>query len=319
MSLTSAQYNAIMRQYEERRIENKHILDDHTEEVYDLIPEYKEISDSISEMAIEMGKKRILGDKSALDGLAEIINEKIEKKAKLLEEFGFPVDYLDPIYSCKECKDTGYVNGKQCICLKQEVLSSLYSHSNIKDILERENFNTLTFDYYNDSDFDQMKAIINRCKDFVSNFDNEYRNLLFSGKPGVGKTFLSNCIAKDLIDSGHSVIYFTSFQMFDTLSKYTFNYDSPEDIIAMREDIFTCDLLIIDDLGTENNNSFVTSQLFLVVNERDIRRKSTIISTNHSLNEILDKYSERNLSRIIGSYDLVKPDIPDIRFKMRKQ
>ncbi|MDO4966183.1 MAG: ATP-binding protein [Lachnospiraceae bacterium] len=318
MALTKAQYNEIMRKYEQNRIDNRHLLDEHISEVYDLVPEYKAIDDSISELAISLGKKRILGDKSALDSLSEQIEEKTKKKQSLLKEFGFPDDYLDPIYTCKACKDTGYVDGKQCTCLKQTILRTLYAQSNIEDVLLRENFSTLTYDYYNDSEIEQMKSIVGQCKDFVCNFDNEYKNLLIYGRPGVGKTFLTNCIAKELLESGHSVIYFTSFQMFDTLSKYTFSYDSPEEIMEMREDIFSCDLLIIDDLGTENTNSFVASQLFLVINERDIRRKSTIISMNLSLSEMSERYSERSLSRIIGKYDAIKPDIQDIRLKMKR-
>lgn len=318
MALSKTQYNEIMRKYEQNRLDNRHLLNEHISEVYDLVPEYKTMDDSISELAISLGKKRILGDKSALDSLSEKIEEKTKKKQLLLREYGFPDDYLNPIYTCKTCKDTGYVNGEQCMCLKQTILRTLYAQSNIEDVLLRENFSTLTYDYYNDSEVDQMKGIVGQCKDFVRNFDDEYKNLLIYGRPGVGKTFLTNCIAKELLESGHSVIYFTSFQMFDTLSKYTFSYDSPEEIIGMREDIFSCDLLIIDDLGTENTNSFVASQLFLVINERDIRRKSTIISMNLSLSEMSERYSERSLSRIIGKYDAIKPDIQDIRLKMKR-
>lgn len=317
MSLTNAKYDAIMREYEETQIKNRHILEEHFEEVYDLIPEYKAIDDSISELALSLGRKRILGDKDALKNLDEQIAEKRERKAALLKEYNFPIDYLDPIYKCKECKDTGYVGGKQCTCLKQTILRTLYSQSNVEDVLQRENFKTLTFDYYAESEIEQMEYIVEKCKNYALNFDNEYKNLLISGKPGVGKTFLTNCIAKELLDTGHSVIYFTSYQLFDTLSQYTFSYDSPDELVKIREDIFSCDLLIIDDLGTENANSFVASQLFLVINERDIRQKSTIISMNLTLEELNERYSERNLSRIVGKYDFIKPDIQDIRFKKR--
>lgn len=319
MSLTTAKYDAIMRQYEEIRINNVHTLDEHTNEVYELIPEYKSIDDSIKETALSLGRKRIMGDKTALDSLEDKINEMRQKKTMLLKEYGFPENYLDPIYVCEQCKDTGYVEGSQCKCLKQKILRALYSQSNVEDVLKRENFDTLTFDYYNDEDLDKMKVIVEKCKSYVKDFDNEYRNLLFYGAPGVGKTFLTNCIAKALLDTGHSVIYFTSHQLFDTLSQYTFSYDSKEELVKAREDIFGCDLLIIDDLGTENTNSFVASQLFLVVNERDLRHKSTIISMNLNLQEFTERYSERNLSRVIGKYDAIKPDISDIRLEMRRR
>ena len=133
------------------------------------------------------------------------------------------------------------------------------------------------------------------------------------GNTGVGKTFLSNCVAKDLLDSGHSVIYFTAFQLFDILSKGVFEKDS--DAIAAHQNIFDCDLLIIDDLGTELSNSFTTSQLFLCVNERILRHRSTIISTNLNLAQVADIYSERTLSRISDSYTIIKLFGDDIRIK----
>ena len=128
-------------------------------------------------------------------------------------------------------------------------------------------------------------------------------------------TFLSNCIAKELLDAGYSVIYFTAFQLFDILSKGVFEKDA--DAIAAHQNIFDCDLLIIDDLGTELSNSFTTSQLFLCVNERILRQKSTIISTNLNLEQIAEIYSERTLSRISSNYSFIKLFGDDIRIKKR--
>ena len=129
-------------------------------------------------------------------------------------------------------------------------------------------------------------------------------------------TFLSNCVAKSLLDQGRSVIYFTAFQIFDILSKGIFEKDS--DAISAHQNIFDCDLLIIDDLGTELVNSFTTSQLFLCVNERILRQKSTIISTNLSMNQMVDVYSERTLSRISSNYSIIKLFGDDIRIKKRQ-
>ena len=145
--------------------------------------------------------------------------------------------------------------------------------------------------------------------------DAAFANLYFFGDTGIGKTFLSNCIAKELLDSGHSVIYFTAFQLFDILSKGVFEKDA--DAIATHQNIFDCDLLIIDDLGTELSNSFTTSQLFLCLNERILRQKSTIISTNLNMNQVADIYSERVLSRISNSYTIIKLFGDDIRLKKR--
>ena len=149
----------------------------------------------------------------------------------------------------------------------------------------------------------------------MDQFDSTFANLYFFGDTGIGKTFLSNCIAKELLDSGHSVIYFTAFQLFDILSKGVFEKDA--DAIATHQNIFDCDLLIIDDLGTELSNSFTSSQLFLCLNERILRQKSTIISTNLNMNQVADIYSERVLSRITNNYTIIKLFGEDIRNKKR--
>ena len=164
-----------------------------------------------------------------------------------------------------------------------------------------------------------MQRIIDSCRTYVRNFDNGYENLLFYGDVGVGKTFLTNCIANELLKQGHSVIYFTAFQLFDTLARYAFRSgEISEDIGRVHEDIFDCDLLIIDDLGTEMTNTFVLSQLFLIINERDNRNRATIISTNLSIEEISERYSERTFSRIYGKYRMIKPSIKDLRIKIKR-
>ena len=190
--------------------------------------------------------------------------------------------------------------------------------------MSRENFSALSFDYYSDeqknpatglSALATAKLAVTNCHDFIDNFENKPKNIFFYGNTGVGKTFLSNCIAKELLDAGYSVIYFTAFQLFDILSKGVFEKDA--DAIAAHQNIFDCDLLIIDDLGTELSNSFTTSQLFLCVNERILRRKSTIISTNLNLEQIAEIYSERTLSRISSNYSFIKLFGDDIRIKKR--
>jgi DNA replication protein DnaC len=151
------------------------------------------------------------------------------------------------------------------------------------------------------------------CQSFIKLFDKDYQNLFFYGTVGTGKSFLSCCVAKELMDRGSLVIYFSSSQLFDTLSKSTFDKDSKEAISGISEDICDCDLLIIDDLGTELTNSFVSSQLFSCLNNRHLRKKSTIITTNLSLGELRDRYSDRIFSRITSNYKVCKLTGHDIR------
>ena len=161
---------------------------------------------------------------------------------------------------------------------------------------------------------ENIQKIVDECLHFVQNFDMEHDNLLFYGATGVGKTFLTHCIAKELLESAHSVIYFTSFDLFEVLSTATFGKKYAEDeVLQQHSAIFDCDLLIIDDLGTEMTNTFVTSQLFLCINERLMNKKSTIISTNLSLESLRDLYSERVFSRISSNFKMRKLIGKDIR------
>ncbi len=319
MSLSNTQYDAIMRDYEERRNANHHIQEERRREVYEKIPAYRELEAELGNISVAQGKKLIEGDRQALSDLRNRAEELRQKKQALLKENGFAPDYLEPVYTCAACKDTGYVDGGKCKCLKQASIRVLYQQSNIESALQEENFDNLSYEYYNDTDVEKMREIVKECKDFVAHFDSDFENLLLNGSVGVGKTYLTNCIARELLETGHSVIYFTSYHLFKTLEKYNFHkYDAGEEILAVHEDIFSCDLLIIDDLGTEMTNSFVASQLFLILNERNIRKRSTLISTNLSLEELNERYSERSFSRIFGFYKMIRIDIDDIRMTMRR-
>ena len=319
MSISNSQYDEIMRTYEEKQNRSRHLADERLGEVYAKIPEFEALDSSVADISLELGRRLIEGDTSALTALKDKLKEIAARKGQLLREAGFPQDYLEPVYTCNECKDTGYVNGSKCHCLKQAITRYLYAQSNIENVLKNENFDTLTFDYYDDTELPLMQNIVDGCKAYVRDFDKSYENLLFYGDVGVGKTFLTNCIANELLKQGHSVIYFTAFQLFDTLAKYAFRQQEvSEDISRVHEDIFDCDLLIVDDLGTEMTNSFVLSQLFLIINERDNRKKPTIISTNLSIEDISERYSERTFSRIYGKYRMIKPSIKDLRIKIKR-
>lgn len=324
MALTNAQYDEIMRGYDKRQLRNKYIHDKRIEEAYRKAPRLREIDSEIASASVRQAYRLMDGDENALAALRLAIEDYKDERAALLSTLGYPLDYFEPIYTCPDCHDTGYIDGQKCHCFKQAIINTVYSQSNIREILSRENFSTLSFDYYSDeqknpatglSALATAKLAVTNCHEFIDNFENKPKNIFFYGNTGVGKTFLSNCIAKELLDAGYSVIYFTAFQLFDIFSKGVFEKDA--DAIAAHQNIFDCDLLIIDDLGTELSNSFTTSQLFLCVNERILRQKSTIISTNLNLEQIAEIYSERTLSRISSNYSFIKLFGDDIRIKKR--
>ncbi|MBE5955285.1 MAG: DNA replication protein DnaC [Lachnospiraceae bacterium] len=322
MALLPHQYDEVMRHYDQQRLQNQNIQQARLTEVYEKVTGYKALDDEIASASVAAGRARLLGDRTAIERLHEKIALLSKEKRQLLLTYGYPEDYLDPVYHCKACQDTGYIGSEKCQCLKQAIVDFIYAQSSIRGLLEKENFSTFSYDYYSTrpengrpSPRANMEAVVSLCRQFICHFDQiEKNNLLFLGNAGVGKTFLSHCIAYELINSGRTVLYLTAFQLFDLLKQHAFQKEGSEPETSM-EHLLGCDLLIIDDLGTELNNSFISSQLFLCMNERLLRKKATIISTNLSLKQLSQAYSERILSRIMEHYQILNIYGDDIRLK----
>ncbi|MCI7812410.1 MAG: ATP-binding protein [Lachnospiraceae bacterium] len=324
MPLKNSQYDAILRTYQRDQFDNKHRQDECVQKAYQSIPELSQIDRQISSLCVNRARKLLSGDENALDDLKAQIASLSSKRTQALADHGFPADYLELHYTCPDCKDTGYIGTEKCHCFRQKEIDLLYMQSNIREILEVENFSNFSYQYYSPkiinpdtglSALETAKAVIRQCNLFLRSFDTAHGNLFFYGNTGVGKTFLSHCIAKWLIDHLHSVIYFSAFQLFDLFAKYTFS--RAEEVMDFYPHIFECDLLIIDDLGTELTNSFVSSQLFLCINERLTRKKSTIISTNLPMERFSETYSERVFSRITSNYTMCKLIGDDIRIQKK--
>ena len=338
MALKKEQINHILRKYDEKQLKNHRELQDRENEIFSTIPAIRELEQELASNAVKATKQSLLGDNNALDELKTQNQGLKEAKIALLTANGYPADYLDLKYNCNDCKDTGYITNEiwpdeehillsknKCHCFKQAVVDLLYTQSGIQDAIARENFATFSYDYFSRSYIDESIGIssyenainaVSKCQTFIKNFDQQHENLLIYGNTGVGKTFLTNCIAKELLSSAHIVIYLTAFQLFDILEKRKFGKaDEDYDLEEKFQGILNCDLLIIDDLGTELTNSFINSQLYLVINERLLTKKSVIISTNLPLDDLSKHYSERIFSRIASNYIMVKMFGEDIRLK----
>lgn len=318
MGLNSQQYESIMRGYEELQSMHRQMVEERRSLIYKEIPEYKELDSSVAELANQKLKLLLSGDENALNGLHLSIQDITNRKSSLLKEKGYPTNYLEPIYKCPACKDTGYVDSEsgyktKCSCFRNQEIAILYQQSNIQDMIEKENFSTLSYDYYQGEDLLRFQKATQICKQIADTFPNPYQNLFLYGTVGTGKSFLSGCIAKELLNKGFSVIYFSAVGLFDTLARYSFDTKSKETLYNFYKDLYNCDLVIIDDLGTEVTNSFVTSQLFSCLNERHMRKKASIISTNLSLEDLRDRYSDRVFSRITSNFTLCKLTGPDVR------
>ena len=327
MALSNSQYQAIMRIYNQRQFQNKREQDERTKEIFARIPQVEALTDEITATMAQAARCMVMGDPA---GAAKLKNEAAmlkEQKAMYMERHGYPADYMEMKYRCPDCRDTGYKDGKKCHCFKRIEIEILYDQSNIREVLSRENFDTLSMEYYDRERVDEktgmtvleyMTMVIEECKEYVERFGEEKGSILFTGSTGCGKTFLSNCIARELIQRGFSVVYLTATDMFDVLSESRFGNRDEEEARDRAAYILDCDLLIIDDLGTEMINTFTASQLFYCVNERLNRKKGTIISTNLALNRMQDEFTERVTSRIMSQYKIFPLLGEDLRFVRRR-
>lgn len=318
MALTNAQYDTIIQGYNRRRLNARKQLEERTREIYDKLPEYKNLDELTATIAVQQGKKSLTGEIDTLDDLKGILEDLNRQKKLILTAAGYSINYLDPVYTCSFCKDTGFIDGEKCHCFKQAMLDMLYEQSNIREVLLTESFDDVSMEYQQGEDLTRLQNAVTNAKKFVENFDLDYQNLLFYGTVGTGKSFLSNCIASALIEKGHSVIYFSAGDLFAKISEYAFRKNGRDSDTNPYEDIYNCDLLVLDDLGTELTNSFVVSQLFTCLNERHLRRKSTIISTNLPMEDLRDRYSDRIFSRIISNYDICKLSGQDVRIYKKR-
>lgn len=319
MPLSNSQYDSIMRAYDERQLAHQRERNARLYEVREALPEYEALEREESALFLQKADCLLDGQSEDARRISEDIALIRAKKANLLSRAGYPADYLSMQYTCPLCKDTGYVDGVKCACFRQASVSLLYEQSGIRELLKQDNFDTLSYEYYEGEDLTRFQNAVTTCKNFIRNFNSDYHNLFFYGTVGTGKSFLSGCVAKELIEKGNLVIYFSATRLFNKLSRCAFQRENRGELNSFLDDLFECDLLIIDDLGTELTNSFVASQLFSCLNERHIRKKATVISTNLSLQELSDRYSERIFSRITSSYEICKLSGPDIRMYKKRQ
>ncbi len=317
MALSKSQYDMILRNYEEKQHRNHRLLQERKANIHKFIPEYALLEKEMGKISLARTHALLDGDISAADQLKLAFQDLSHRKKAMLTDAGFDEQYLSPIYDCPDCQDTGYISGEKCHCFKQQEIALLYEQSHITEMIEKENFSALSYEYYSGDDLKRFENAVNMSKDFIRAFKNHYQNLFFYGTVGIGKSFLSNCIAKEILQAGHSVLYFSANGFFETLARYSFDANSKESLYNFYKDLYNCDLIILDDLGTEVTNSFVTSQLFGFLNERHLRQKATIISTNLSLEELRDRYSDRIFSRITSNYSICKLTGPDIRIRKR--
>jgi DNA replication protein DnaC len=326
MGLSDKQMKDILNAYKRRRFEHEKTTRKRLEDAIKKLPEIKAINDTIATRSVDISKDifKAPGNRTALlKQLQTELTTLRKQRLNLLISNNYPKDYLEQIYTCHKCKDTGFIESKRCSCLTQAIINKAYLQSNITEIINRENFDSFSLEYYSEdidpvigiSPRDNAKSVFEYALKFTTDFNDTFNNLILYGQAGLGKTFLCNCIAKAVLDQGSTVVYLTSFQLFRLLETYRFHND--ENIVTYNQidDIYTCDLLIIDDLGSEIINQFTTSELFNTLNTRLLQKRPTVISTNLDPAGWSKHYSNRIVSRIFGNYTPLKLVGSDIRLK----
>ena len=313
----------IWNHYEKLKDENRQILRERKEEMYSANSRLAEIEASMTEISLSTNRS-LLNTKTdpelLLQELKETHRALKEERVMILKEMGLPKNYLDPIHSCNLCEDTGFIMTTPCVCRKKLETKLRYDGSNLESVLEQENFDTFQIAYYNDIPLSTGKSpktimgdYLCDCMDFAAHFDTQKKNLLFFGKPGLGKTFLCHSIAKDLMDSGYSVLYITASELMDFVRNTKFGFDSgaatPEELSVL----YDSELLIIDDLGTETASQFSSLVLYELLNRRLTDKKKMVISTNLEIDDLTNLYSERINSRLFGNFEFMEFVGEDIR------
>ena len=291
-----------------------------TQQIYKMIPDIKKIDDELSAFGLQL-TKTVMQGKNSVRALEKMQRETLKlnvKKFELLSKNGYPPDFLEIKYDCDVCKDEGIVEGKRCSCFTERLKVEAFKAANLPVLMDSQSFDTFNLEFYPDDDGTPssrkiMTYVLKICSDYSKGFGKDSKNLLFTGGTGLGKTFLSSCIAKDVINAGFNVYYQPSYKIFPLFEQTRFSQQPDENLKMQIDFIKNSDLLIIDDLGTELVTTYTAEVLFDLVNTRLNENKKTIISTNLSLDEIRELYSERVSSRIAGNYLVLKFAGNDIR------
>ncbi len=281
------------------------------------IPELVRLSEKQAALGIEHIKNG--GDARSLKAYQQKYRHIEKEKIKLLTDRGYSPDLLTPAYQCEKCKDIGYIGSQMCSCLSDALKEAAFSGFDLSHYVRHQNFDTFDLSLFEDDSGakslrKRMAAIKNKMQHYALNFDNSEESFLFTGQPGVGKTFTSNCVANVLIEQGHPLVYTTASGLMHYIRTHL--YDLGESRDSVYRPLYEADLLILDDFGAESNSEFNRSQIFELLNRRILTGGKTIISTNLTMQELVNRYEQRLTSRIRGHFTQIVFEGPDLRTKL---
>ena len=315
MSYSKEVVAAVFSDFDKKRKNNERLRQLRLFEAYERIPELKKIDYELSSTGLQILGASLQGK----DGLEERIAKIKERnsalqaeRAQLLNAHGFDPDYTDMKYECDKCRDQGYINEKMCSCLRNSLVTRQLESSGVGKLILGQSFENFSLEMYSEDVREQMACLLDDLKAYRDNFENEKSNLLFVGGTGLGKTHLSTALAKSIIEKGYNVVYETATNLFSD-----FENDRFRDRYSGEEPTSTkymeCDLLIIDDLGTEVVTNFTVSCLYNLINTRLNKKLPIILSTNLNSQEIRKLYNDRITSRLFGDFDIKMFKGNDIR------
>ena len=298
------------------------------EEVYARVPALRRLDGQIAALVPRVAAAAADGPE-ALDALRRESLDLQARRAELLVENGWPMDYLDGSWDCPRCRDTGFVEGRMCSCLKR-----LYDQAQTRDLSEliklgSESFGTFDLGLYDDrpdpasgvAPRAQMETVFGICYDYALDFGRRRENYLFRGGTGLGKTFLAACIAREVARQGFSVVYKTAVEALGAYEDQRFERDAGAsaraDALVRR--MGECDLLILDDLGTEMVTEFTRSALYTLINTRLVGRKKTVITTNLTAAQMEKNYTPQIDSRLEGEFQVLSFAGSDIRILKKER
>ena len=265
--------------YEKIRTDENRKLMKRREEIKNKYPEILELDTTIQKLCLNLSMAALRGitDQNELNNIKEEITDLRAKKYEMLVSHGYNPDYLNLHYNCPKCKDTGFIGIDKCSCFKSKLIKLYYKDSDLEEAVKTNNFKNFNINLYsnhklNDERYTPRKNIEDILEyitgEYLPNFKNSNTNLLFYGNSGTGKTFLSWCIAKELLDKGFLVVYKTSDDLLRALKDIKFNNDTD-----LENLLINCDLLIIDDLGSEQITDFSSTELFTLINKKILKNK----------------------------------------------
>ena len=307
MGFNRENYKRIKEEYDGKYLRTAERAQLKRAEVHTRLPEVYRIDRELSGMGVRIFEASVSGNSEMLDTIYAENRRLLKKRGELLKEAGFPENYTDIQYECPLCGDTGVVDYHMCKCMRDKLVAAGLESSGMADLIAKQSFDNFDIRYYKGEAYSRMVAIVQKLKQYAETFEVEKSgNILMMGGTGLGKTHLSSAIGKIIIEKGNDVYYTTAMGMFSDFEMNRFGNSVSYEATGETEKYYSCDLLIIDDLGTEVVNQFTSSCLYNVINMRLNRKKSTVINTNFTREEIRKKYQDRIASRIFGEY-LVLP------------